>query len=104
MLAVIGTLALWLLFGWLAITIVCQYLSERKGYGQRWGLATGLIFPPGVIAWVFIPPKPESDWSVVGPFGSKSIEVEAETDPSGLRGAPGGPGPTAPGGPTSSAS
>ena len=41
-LAVIGVTALWLTFGWLAITIVCQYLSERKGYGLRLGL--GLLF------------------------------------------------------------
>ena len=104
MLAVIGTLALWLLFGWLAITIVCQYFSERKGYGQRWGLATGLIFPPGVLVWLLIPAKPESDWTVIGPFGGRSVDVEGETDPSALRGAPGGPGPQAGGGPTSSAS
>jgi hypothetical protein len=92
-LAVIGVTALWLLFGWLAITIVCQYLAERKGYGQRWGLATGLIFPPGVLVWVFMPAKPESDWKVIGPFGDQKIEIDDSPDPSALRGAPGGPGP-----------
>jgi hypothetical protein len=93
-LAVIGTLALWLLLGWLAITIVCQYLAERKGYGMRWGLATGLIFPPGVVAWLFIPAKPESDWKVVGPFGSKSIDEEDLPDPQAGREPVGGAGPT----------
>ena len=73
--AVIGVTALWLLIGWLSVTIVCQYLAERKGYGTRWGLATGLIFPPGVIAWLFIPARPDSDWKVLGPFGGSSLEA-----------------------------
>jgi hypothetical protein len=93
-LGVIGTLALWLLMGWLAITIVCQYLSERKGYGQRWGLATGLIFPPGVLAWLVIPAKPDSDWKVIGPFGGKSIDDEEAIDPAAQPPPAGGPGPT----------
>jgi hypothetical protein len=93
-LAVIGTLALWLLFGWLIITIICQYLAERKGYGQRWGLATGLIFPPGVIVWLFIPARPESDWKVIGPFGGKSIDDDEAVDPAAERPPVGGPGPT----------
>ncbi|HEV2813194.1 MAG TPA: hypothetical protein VGW10_08090 [Solirubrobacteraceae bacterium] len=93
-LGVIGTLALWLLFGWLAITILCQYLSERKGYGQRWGLATGLIFPPGVLAWLVIPAKPESDWKVIGPFGGKSIDADEAIDPAAEPAPVGGPGPT----------
>jgi len=79
--AAIGAKALYLLFGWLIITIVCQYLAERKGYGPRWGLATGLIFPPGLIVWLIIPPKEDSDWKVLGPFGGKSIEDEEAVDP-----------------------
>ena len=93
-LAVIGTLALWLMFIWLGNTIVCQYLSERKGYGQRWGLATGLIFPPGVIVWLVMPPKPESDWRVIGPFGGKTIDLDEPPDPAAEREPAGGPGPT----------
>jgi uncharacterized RDD family membrane protein YckC len=62
--AAIGAKALYLLFAWLIITIICQYLSERKGYGMRWGLATGMIMPPGVIVWFAIRAKPESDWVV----------------------------------------
>ncbi len=93
-LAVIGTLALWLLLAWLAITIVCQYLAERKGYGTRWGLATGLIFPPGVIVWLFMPPKPESDWKVLGAFGGKSVDLDAPVDPAAERSPAGGAGPT----------
>ena len=96
MLAVIGETALWLLLGWLANTIVCQYLSERKGYGQRWGLATGLIFPPGVLVWLFMPPKPESDWKIIGPFGGQSVDLlEGDgPDPAAAPEPVGGPGPT----------
>lgn len=61
-LATIGAQALYLLFAWLIITIICQYLAERKGYGTRWGLATGLIFPPGVLVWLVMRAKPESNW------------------------------------------
>ena len=92
--AVIGTLALWLLFIWLANTILCQYLAERKGFGQRWGLATGLIFPPGMLVWLFIPAKPESDWKVIGPFGGKSIDDDEAIDPAAQRAPAGGAGPT----------
>ena len=90
MIAVIGALALWLLMGWLAITIVCQYLAERKGYGQRWGLATGLIFPPGVIVWLFMPARPDSDWKVLGPFGGSSLEAVGFDDAE-VRDKPSGP-------------
>ena len=95
-LAVIGAKALYLLFAWLAITIVCQYLSERKGYGMRWGLATGLIFPPGVIVWLVIPPNPESDWKVLGPFGGSKVGEEDMVDPKAGAVGAGGPGPTGP--------
>jgi hypothetical protein len=80
-LAAIGVAALYMLFAWLAITILCEYLSSRKGYGMRWGLATGLIFPPGVIVWLVMPPKPDSDWKVLGAFGGKSIEDDEAVDP-----------------------
>ena len=92
--AVIGAKALYLLFAWLFITIVCQYLAERKGYGTRLGLATGLIFPPGVLVWLFMPPKPDSDWKVLGPFGGKSVDEEDVVDPQAGATPAGGPGPT----------
>ena len=93
-LAAIGAAALYALFAWLIITIICQYLSHRKGYGERWGLATGLIFPPGVLAWLVIPAKPESDWKVIGPFGGKSVDADEVPDPAAERSPAGGPGPT----------
>ena len=67
--ALIGATALYLLFGWLASAIAASYLSGRKGYGEKIGLASGLILAVvGVIIWLVWPPKPESDWKVVGPF------------------------------------
>ncbi len=92
--AAIGAKALYFLFAWLIITIICQYLAERKGYGTRWGLATGLIFPPGVLVWLFMPPKPESDWKVLGPLGGKRVDEDDAVDPQAGRPAQGGAGPT----------
>ncbi len=90
-LAALGAAALYALFAWLIITIVCQYLSQRKGYGERWGLATGLIFPPGVLVWLFMPPRPDSDWKVIGPFGRQKVTLG---DPAMGREPAGGAGPT----------
>ena len=94
MIAAVGVAALYMLFIWLTITIVCQYLAERKGYGTRWGLATGLIFPPGVLVWLFMPAKDESDWKVLGPFGGKSVDEDEIPDATAERTPAGGPGPT----------
>ena len=72
-LAVIGAQALYLLFIWLISAIVASYLSGRKGYGERAGLASGLILPIiSVIVWAVWPAKDESDWKVIGPFGRQS--------------------------------
>ena len=68
----IGATALWLLFAWLACGIAAAYLSERKGYGDKPGLAAGLLLTVvGVVAWLVWPAKPESDWKVVGPVGRR---------------------------------
>ena len=67
--ATIGALALYLLFIWLGSAIVAGYLSERKGYGEKVGLASGLLLSVvGVLVWLVIRPKPESNWRVVGPL------------------------------------
>ena len=41
--ALLGAAALWLMYLWLLSAIVASYLSERKGYGEKIGLAFGLL-------------------------------------------------------------
>lgn len=61
--AVIGEAALYLLYGWLLSAIVASFLSGKKGYGERIGLACGLLLAViGVLIWLVVPPKPTSDW------------------------------------------
>ncbi len=65
----VGVLALYLLFIWLASAIVASYMSSRKGYGEKAGLASGLLLSVvGAVVWLVIPAKDSSDWRVVGPF------------------------------------
>ena len=69
--ALLGSTALWLLYAWLASAIVATYLSGRKGYGERVGLACGLLLNViGVLIWLVVPAKEESLWKKVGPFGA----------------------------------
>jgi len=63
MFAVIGESALYLLYGWLISAIIASYLSGKKGYGERIGLACGLLLSVlAVLIWLFVPSKPTSDW------------------------------------------
>jgi hypothetical protein len=81
-LAVIGARALWLTYLWLASAIVTSYLSSRKGYGEKLGLAFGLLLTViGVVIWLIWPAKRDSRWKLQGPFGSggKTVaELRAE--------------------------
>jgi hypothetical protein len=88
--AVIGASSLWILYGWLLFTIIASYLSGRKGYGEKVGLATGMIMPPAFIVWLFMPAKPDSAWKKLGPFGRGKPGQTAKMGREG----PGGPGPT----------
>jgi hypothetical protein len=82
LLAVIGAGALWLTYLWLAAAIVASYLSARKGYGEKLGLAFGLLLSVvGVVIWLIWPAKPDSRWKLQGVFGSggKTVaELRAE--------------------------
>ena len=82
LLAVIGAGALWLTYLWLAAAIVASYLSARKGYGEKIGLAFGLLLSVvGVLIWLIWPAKPDSRWKLQGVFGTggKTVaELRAE--------------------------
>ena len=70
MIALIGTTALWLLYLWLLSAIAASYLAERKGYNEKLGLAFGLLLSVlGPIIWLLWPPKADSKWKRIGPFG-----------------------------------
>ena len=67
-----GAWNLFWMYLWLVSTIAASYLSDRKGYGDRPGLATGLILSVvGAIVWLVVPPKPESKWKQLGPYGAQ---------------------------------
>jgi hypothetical protein len=68
--ALLGATALWLTYAWLISAIVASYLSGRKGYSERAGLASGLLLNAiGIVIWLIVPPKQDSLWKKVGPFG-----------------------------------
>jgi hypothetical protein len=63
--AVIGTAALWLTFVWLGSAIVASMFSEAKGYGEKWGLVTGIVFSVlGAFVWAAWPPREISRWKL----------------------------------------
>jgi hypothetical protein len=66
-LAVIGAKALWLLFVWLLSAAIGSWVSDRKGYGERVGLAFGLILSAlGLVIVLLLPGRPGSKWKTVG--------------------------------------
>jgi hypothetical protein len=68
-LALIGAKALWLLWIWMGSAIAASWLSDRKGFGEKWGLATGLLLSAlAVIVWLVVPAKADSRWKTLGPF------------------------------------
>jgi hypothetical protein len=75
--AIIGAKALYLLFLWLLSAIAASWLSDRKGYGEKWGLATGLLLSAvGAIIWLFVPARATSLWKTEGPLPPRSRRVQ----------------------------
>jgi hypothetical protein len=67
--ALMGVKALYLFIAWLLSAIAASWLSDRKGYGERPGLATGILLTfVGVIIWLVWPAKDASRWKVQGPL------------------------------------
>ena len=65
--AVIGAKALYLLFVWLLSAAIGSWVSERKGYGERVGLAFGLILSAiGLVIVLLLPGRPGSKWKTEG--------------------------------------
>jgi hypothetical protein len=83
--ALLGAKALYLTYAWLASAIIASYISNRKGYGERAGLAAGLILHVvGVLLWLLWPARKDSRWKVQGPFGrGKKTVAEARAERAG---------------------
>jgi hypothetical protein len=72
-LAVIGTAALWLVFVWLGSAIVASMLSDLKGYGDKWGLVTGVMLSVvGAFVWALWPPREISRWKLHEGFSPRA--------------------------------
>ena len=84
--AVIGAKALLFLYLWLLSAIVSSFLSERKGYGEKAGLVSGLIVMVlAPVVWLLVPARADSRWKLQGPFGRRGggktvAEARAERD------------------------
>ena len=77
--ALIGANALLLLYVWLVSAIVASYLSNRKGYGEKAGLVTGLLLSAlAILIWLLIPARAASRWKLDGPVGRGSGKTVAE--------------------------
>lgn len=64
---VIGAKALYLLYVWLLSAVIGSWVSERKGYGDRVGLAFGLILSAiGLLIVLLLPGRPGSKWKTEG--------------------------------------
>jgi hypothetical protein len=68
-LATIGPKALYLLFIWLLSAAGAAWMADRKGYGERLGLAFGLILSViGFVLVLLLPGRPGSAWKLDGPL------------------------------------
>jgi hypothetical protein len=67
--ALIGVKGLYLLFAWLLSAAIGAWMSERKGYGERVGLAFGLLLTVvGLLCVILLPGRPGSLWKTEGPL------------------------------------
>jgi hypothetical protein len=67
--ALIGAKGLYLLFIWLLSAAAAAWLADRKGYGERVGLAFGLLLSLiGLAIVLLLPGRPGSRWKLDGPL------------------------------------
>ncbi len=67
--ALIGPRGLYLLFAWLLSAAVGSWVSDRKGYGEKLGLAFGLLLTVlGLVIVLLLPGRPGSAWKIDGPL------------------------------------
>jgi hypothetical protein len=89
LLADLGVKALYLTYIWLLSSVAASWLSDRKGYGERPGLITGLLLSlVGAIIWLVWPAKDDSRWKVQGAIPKRGeqrtvAEARAEQESSG---------------------
>ena len=66
-LALIGVKGLYLLFAWLLSAAIGAWMTERKGYGERLGLAFGLLLTVvGLLLVLLLPGRPGPLWKTEG--------------------------------------
>jgi predicted branched-subunit amino acid permease len=70
--ALIGPISLYLLFAWLLSAAIGAWVSERKGYGERFGLAFGLLTVLGLLIVLLLPGRPGSLWKLEGPLPKRT--------------------------------
>jgi predicted branched-subunit amino acid permease len=71
--ALIGPISLYLLFAWLLSAAIGAWVSERKGYGERFGLAFGLLLTVlGLLIVLLLPGRPGSLWKLEGPLPKRT--------------------------------
>jgi hypothetical protein len=71
--ALIGIKGLYLLFAWLLSAAIGGSVAERKGYGERVGLAFGLLLTVfGLVIVLLLPGRPGSLWKIEGPLPKRN--------------------------------
>ena len=88
---VIGAKALYLLFLWLASAIAASWLSDRKGFGEKAGLATGLVLSAVAVVvcsptLLWAPCNTVEQMRLVNALCEFAEEAKVQTTSSGLSG------------------
>ncbi len=84
--AALGVKAFYLLYIWLVSAWVASWLSNRKGYGEKWGLGTGLLLSAiGVLIWLVVPAKATSMVSQRKARKEHEEQEQAQGEPCGRR-------------------